>query len=192
LGPQKTPFPTWKRGFSLIRAQLGVQKETRDFKRYETGYYQLNFFSINNLLLPFLSRFIGYHKEEKDLARYDNNIVFFYRNLTLRLLYSSPLARHAPSCSISSTGELTIRAGLLETGFNCSNYTEYVLQATACLNHLLQQDGADVAYYELGFDEDTRFLLLTEEQYQYLFTNRVLRFSQTEYPEVEAWIKIVI
>jgi hypothetical protein len=177
---------------SGVLSQRDVDQLADTFSKYETGYYQLYFLTINNLLLPFADRFVGYEKQERDLARYDNNTDRFYRNLTLRLLHGSPLRQHDPTCTIDgTTGELTIQAGQHVTSFNFSLHPEYLVQVTTHLNRLLQQDRADVAYYELAFDEDTIFLLLTAWQFNYLATNRVLDFCRIDYPEVEAWRKTV-
>jgi hypothetical protein len=177
---------------SGVLSQHDVDQLADDFSKYEAGYYQLDFLCINNLLLPFADRFVGYEKQERKLARYDNNTDRFYRNLTLRLLHGSPLRQHAPTCTINSTtGELTMRAGQHATSFNFSIHPEYLVQVTTHLNRLLQQHGADVAYHEIAFDEDTIFLLLTAWQFNYLVTNRVLDFRRIDYPEVEAWRKTI-
>jgi hypothetical protein len=177
---------------SGVLSQRDVDQLADTFSKYETGYYQLDFLSINNLLLPFADRFVGYEKQERDLARYDNNTDRFYQNLTLRLLQGSPLRQHAPTCTIdSTTGELTIQAGRHGASFNFSTHPDYLVQVTTHLNRLLQQHGADVAYHEIAFDEDTIFLLLTAGQFKYLVTNRVLDFCRIDYPEVEAWRKTI-
>ncbi|MBO2007882.1 hypothetical protein [Hymenobacter negativus] len=157
----------------------------------EEAFFQgleLDFLSINNLLLPFWEKFVGHSMVERDLAIRLHGHDAFYRPFTQRLLDRSPLGRHAPRCTIAPhSGELTVRAGEHAGGFLFRTYPDYLAGVSRLLNSLFHQEGADAAYHPIGFDEAVYFLLLTESQYQYLLTHRVLLFRGVEYPEIEAW-----
>jgi hypothetical protein len=166
----------------LLSAQE-VDKEATFFDKLE-----LDFFSINNLLLPFLEKFVGHFMHERDLTVRLRGRDTFYQNFTLRLLRSSPLGQYAASCTIDSeSGGLLVQAGQLSGGFTVTTYPAYLTEVSILLNQLLQQSGVDTAYHQIGFDEATYFLLLTKSQYQYLLHNRVLQFAGVEYPEIELW-----
>jgi hypothetical protein len=173
----------------LVLSGLVSQQELEEaitfFDRIE-----INFLSINNLLLPFLKKFVSYSKEERDWFWLSNDSDTFYENLTRRLLQNSPLHALNPVCAVDRKGgELIMQAGSLIEQFNFETHTEYLVRVIDSTNHLLKQHGFDSAYYEVGFDEDTAFLLLSESKYQFLITNRVLDFARLDYPEIELWRK---
>lgn len=161
-------------------------------KRFEPDFLTMEFFNINNLLLPFLDRFVGFSKEERDLFRVMHDSDSFYRNLTLRLLQGSPLGRYDPRCAIEpKSGNLLMQVGHWQKSVPFRTHTEYLAGVTIAINDLLREDAADAAFHELGFDEHTVFVLLTHRQYQCLLEHRALHFARVEYPEIEAWRKTV-
>lgn len=161
-------------------------------QRFKPDFLAMDFFSINNLLLPFLDRFVGFSKEERDLFRVMHDSDSFYRNLSLRLLQGSPLERYFPGCAIEpESGDLLLHAGHRQKRVPFRTHTEYLAGVTTAINELLRDDAADAAFHELGFDEHTAFVLLTHRQYQCLLEHRAVHFAQVEYPEIEAWRKTV-
>jgi hypothetical protein len=80
-----------------------------------------------------------------------------------------------------------VRTSSAEASFSYTDYSEYMTRVVVALNALLAKQGFDAACYEVGFDEGSGFLLLTTQQYDYLLTNRLVRFTEVLYPEIEAW-----
>jgi hypothetical protein len=152
----------------------------------------IRFFDLNDLLQPFSEKFVSYSKEEQSMARLTRDTVTFYKSLTLRLLQGCPLRQHTPTFALDSSGrELTIQVGSLSNKFSFSTLLEYEIQVLSCLNKFLRQYGIDAAYHEIEYEDCTIFLLLSAQQYDCLFTNRLLQFARVEYPEVEAWRKTI-
>lgn len=152
----------------------------------------IRFFEINELLGPFTEKFVSYSKEEQSIARLTRDTATFYKSITLRLLQGCPLRQHTPTFALDSSGrELTIQVGSLSNKFSFSTLPEYEIQVLSCLNQFLKQYGIDAAYHEIMYEDYTIFLLLSAQQYDCLFTNRLLQFARVEYPEVEAWRKTI-
>jgi hypothetical protein len=150
------------------------------------------FFDLNDLLQPFSEKFVSYSKEEQSMARLTRDTVTFYKSLTLRLLQGCPLRQHTPTFALDSSGrELTIQVGSLSNKFSFSTLPEYEIQVLSCLNQFLRQYEIDAAYHEIEYEDCTIFLLLSAQQYDCLFTNRLLQFARVEYPEVEVWRKTI-
>jgi hypothetical protein len=193
----------------LVLSGLVSQQEMEEAATF-FDRIKVNFLSINDLILPFLKKFVHYSKEERDSFWHSHDSDTFYENLTRRLLLSSPLQAVNPVCSINTQSRVPfiqagslleqcdfkthsravlIQAGSLVEQVNFETHTEYLVRVVNSINHLLKRYGFATAYHEVGFDEDTAFLLLAEAQYQFLITNRVLNFARLEYPEVEVWRK---
>jgi hypothetical protein len=150
------------------------------------------FLDINSLLLPFRDKFVWYDKWQKDQLSYELGRAGFYASLTQRLLLACPLASLQPTCEVEveATPEVAkaiVRTSSAEASFSYADYSEYMTRVVVALNALLAGQGFDAAYYEVGFDEGSGFLLLMAQQYDYLLTNRVVRFTKVMYPEIEAW-----
>lgn len=146
------------------------------------------FLDINDLLLPFIEKFVGYSKEEQDLTRLTRNPGALFQSITQRLLQGCPLRQLAPTFTFDNNQwKLTIQAGHLSNTFRFTTLPEYEQNVLRCINDLLKQHQFDAAYHEIGYEEHTIFPLLTQKQYDDLFTNRLLQFAHVEYPEVEAW-----
>jgi hypothetical protein len=150
------------------------------------------FLDINSILLPFRGKFVWYDKWQRKMLSYELGRAGFYTSLTERLLLACPLASFQPTCelevdAIPEAAKAIIRAGSAETSFSYTDYLDYMNRGVAAINTLLAEQGFDAAYYEVGFDEGSGFLLLTAQQYDYLLTNRIVRFTEVLYPEIEAW-----
>jgi hypothetical protein len=173
----------------LVLSGLVSQQEMIEATPFFDGL-EINFFSINDLLLPFLKKFVSYSKEERDSFWHSNDSSTFYENLTRRLLQGSPLHALNPICFRNrKSRELITQAGSLIEQFHFDTHPGYLVRVIDSINHLLKQHGFDSAYYEVEFDEDTAFLLLSEANYQFLIINRVLNFARLDYPEIELWRK---
>ena len=145
---------------------------------------------MNDLLLPFVGKFVGYSKDEQSLARLTRSTDTFCLTVARRLLSGCPLRHHASTCALDNqNGELSIHVGHLAHFFPFTSLPEFTKQLQNVLNQLLKQQEFDAAYHEIGFDGYTAFLLLSAQQYQHLLTHRALLFAQVEYPEIEDWRK---
>lgn len=150
------------------------------------------FLDINSILLPFRDKFVWYDKWQRKSLSYELGRAGFYASLTERLLLACPLADFQPTCELEveatpEAAKAIIRAGSVEASFTYTDYLEYMQRGVIALNTLLAEQGFDAAYYEVGFDEGSGYLLLTAQQYDYLLTNRIVRFTEVVYPEIEAW-----
>lgn len=153
---------------------------------------EISFFDINTLLLPFSDKFVWYNQWQKDTLSYELGRQVFYTSLTEQLLQACPLVSFQPTCQLEvdatpDQATAILRAGSGEASFCYTDYLDYVQGMVKALNTLLANQGFDAAYYEVGFDDGSGFLLLSAWQYDYLLTNRVVLFAGVLYPEIEAW-----
>jgi hypothetical protein len=150
------------------------------------------FLSINSLLLPFSDKFVWVDEWQTKTLLYELGKAGYYTFLTEQLLQACPLASFQATCQVEveptpASAKAILRAGTAEASFYYADYGEYMTRMLAALNTLLATLGIDAGYYEIEYDENIAFLLLSALQYEYLLTKRIVRFMGVRYPEIEAW-----
>jgi hypothetical protein len=168
---------------SLVSYGLLTQSEVDSESTYFTGL-QIDFFSINDLLSPFLHKFAWHGQWERKVYPWHK----FYTEFTTRLIQSSPLIICRHDCYFDDEADrIIIQTGSEIESIVFETYPEYFIKLIDFVNEKISECIPGWAFYEIHVDALTTFLLLTERQYRFLLENRLIRFAKFEYPEETAW-----
>jgi hypothetical protein len=162
---------------------------------HELQGLSIDFFDINDLLRPIHDRMVSYSNDARKGWFDQSETDYFYHWFALQLLRNCPLSSGAPTCqdevaAISEQDRFILKAGASSAFiyYHHLNHPEFISQLVGTVNHLLEQNGFEVAYYEIrGLDETALFLLLTPQQYHHALTDRLIHFANIDYPEVDTW-----
>jgi hypothetical protein len=152
----------------------------------------LNFFTINNLLLPFPGKIVWADIPDGEI--HDQEVTAAYAHFIDRLLLASPLAaaptHHLVTTNPTSHFGLALHESSLHVGETTILFDyapNYPMGVVFAVNELLNTCGIEAGYHALNINGQEGFLLLTHQRYQYLLANRVLLFKSYTYPEIDAW-----
>jgi hypothetical protein len=178
---------------ALIRS--GIITASEALPLHELQDLGIDFFDINDLLRPIHDRMVSYSNNARKGWFDQSETDYFYHWFALQLLRGCPLSSCAPSCqdevtAISQRDRFTLRARA-STAFvyyHDLNHPEFIIQLVSTVNSLLEQNGFEVAYYEIrGLDETALFMLLTPQEYHDALANRLIHFDNIDYSEIDAW-----
>jgi len=153
------------------------------------------FLTINYVLLPFFNRFTHYSLEGKllfTLREYEKGLIFYKKILIDILNKVFPKLKYDYNVDVedhNSYYKFYIIVNNLQENFEANCFDSFTKNCIVCINRLFQEYLIPEKVYLLDVDIYKVYLLLTEDHYKYLLEERVLYFSNIDYPEIEDWRK---